>query len=158
MKLKILLMSGCTALMFSALPMMASTAPDTRTTLQDIQTEAQDAYDHADQLQSFGRDQQVGWEAQGNQLTAIKEDVNQIETQISRLEAARSADAPQLHAALDRLAGTARLMVDNTQDAILFGNAHQEDLWLADFRKYVDNLDNEAHTLTDSVNQTLNSF
>jgi hypothetical protein len=157
MKLRTLLTGGCAALLLS-LPMMASTASDTRATFEDIQYEAHDALAHAGQLQTFVRDQQIGWDIQSQQLTAIKEDINRIETQISRLEATRSSDAPLQQAAIDGMARTARLLVDNTQDAILFGNGHQIDLWLAPYRRYTDNLYNEAHALSESVDQALNGF
>ena len=39
-------------------------------------------------------------------------------------------------------------MADNTQDAIVFGNTHRSELWLAPYQKDLDNLENEASALT----------
>ena len=42
-------------------------------------------------------------------------------------------------------------MADNAQDAIVFGNTHRNELWLAAYQKNVNNLEDEAIALTHSV-------
>jgi hypothetical protein len=174
MTLKALFLNGCVsaAMVISTVPAMAAVVhecvagkpnpasytwdfkAETNTIFQDIQSDAQQALDHADQLQGV-QNAHLSWDSQGLQLDAIKDEVNDIEAKICRLETIRRVVAPWQKKEIDRIAATTRLMVDNTQDAILFGNAHQENLWLATYRKYTDNLDAEAQNLANSVGRAV---
>lgn len=53
------------------------------------------------------------------------------------------------------MAKTVQLMADNTEDAIVFGNGHQQDLWLPVYRKYADNLYAQARTLVRSADDAV---
>jgi hypothetical protein len=127
---------------------------ETNGIFRKIQSDARQAYDHAEQLQTLAR-VDFDWYTQEGELAAIKDDVNDIESKICRLETIRRVDAPWQKAEIGRIAETARLMVDNTQDAILFGNDHQEMLWLATYKKYADNLYTEAGNLAHSVDNAV---
>ena len=59
--------------------------------------------------------------------------------------------APWQQHVIDQILTDTRLMADNAQDAIMFGNTKPKDLWLADYRKYLNNLYSEANSLTHSV-------
>ena len=128
---------------------------ETNTVFQGIQADAQQALDHADQLQTFAEKSRLSWDTQGLQLDAIKDEVNDIEARICRLETIRRVVAPWQKAEIDRIAMMARLMVHNTQDEILFGNAHQDDLSLPTYQKYTDNIYNEARSLAHSVDKAV---
>jgi len=70
---------------------------------------------------------------------------------LCRLESIRRVVAPWQQAEIDRIAPTLRLMADNTEDAITFGNGHPGELWLGRYRTYTDSLYDEAQTLSHSV-------
>lgn len=123
---------------------------EANTTFQNIESDARQAVYHAEQLQSFARDD-LSWYVQGFQLDAIKDEVNHIEAKICRLETIRRVVAPWQKREIDRIATATRLMVDNTQDAIVFANAHQDDLWIPTYQKYTNNLNSEARNLAHSV-------
>ena len=167
MRLKTLLISGCltAGVMLFTIPAIASAAHgcevgaankgDTNALFQDIKTDASEALYHADQLQRFAQNH-LSWDTQALQLEAIKDDVNGIENNLCRLETLRTSDTPRQQAEIDQIAATARLMVDNTQDAILFANDHQRNLWLGQYLKYTDNLFNQASTLAHSADTAVN--
>lgn len=123
---------------------------ETNMIFKDIQSDAQQALNHADKLQSFqGSD--LSWQTHASELDALKDEVNDMGAKLCRLEAIRRVVAPWQQAEIDRIAAAVRLMADNTQDAIVFGNAHQEELWLTAYQKYTNNLYNEARMLAHSV-------
>jgi hypothetical protein len=71
--------------------------------------------------------------------------------QVSRLETIRQAAQPRQQKTIDRIATDVTLLADNTQDALAFGEAHRETLWVPTYQKYVDNLYTEARKLAQSV-------
>lgn len=124
---------------------------EANTIFQDIQSDAWQALDHADMLHSFAQDSSLSWESNAEELEALKEEVNDMGAKLCRLEAIRRVVAPWQQAEIDRIATTVRLMADNTQDAIVFANAHPTQLWLATYQKYADNLYDQARKLDQSV-------
>ena len=123
--------------------------------LQNIQWHAQDAYYNADQLQSFTRNTQISWQTDASNLTQIKYDVNKMSNELCRLDTIRHDLAPWQKAEIRRISPTLQLAADNTQDAILFLNNHQDDLWLGTYVKYANNLDNLTRNLVNTVNQAV---
>ena len=128
---------------------------EANTIFQQIQADAQQALDHADELQSLGDNQQLSWDTHVEQLDALKQKVNDMSERLCRLEMIRRVTAPWQRAEIDRIANTVRLMVDNTQDAITFGAAHQNALWVPTYQRYADNLYNESLALTRSVDNAV---
>ena len=63
--------------------------------------------------------------------------------------------APWQQHAIDQIATDARLMADNAQDAIVFGNTKPKDLWLATYQKYLNSLYSEASNLAHSVGKAV---
>jgi hypothetical protein len=122
---------------------------------QDIQSDADSALYHADKVQSFAQDSQISWQSHSEQLDALRQDVNDMSSRLCRLEQIRRVTDPWQQREIDRIATTVRLMIDNTADAIVFGNAHQNTLWLPKYQKYADNLYNEARTLSKSVDSAV---
>lgn len=121
--------------------------------IRDIRDTARQALTDANELQSFADHTDLSWQVQGLKRDAVKDDVNTLESRMCRLEAIRRAVAPWQRAEIDRIATTARLMADNTEAAINFGNAHWDDLVSAKYRKYANNLYDEAQNLARSTDQ-----
>ena len=124
---------------------------EANTIFKDIQSDAQDASYHADMLQSFARDPQMTWDAHADELEYLKGDVNDIGAKLCRLQTIRRVVAPWQQNGIDRIVTDTQLMADNTQDAIVFGNTHRSELWLATYQKNLNNLEDEATALEHSV-------
>jgi hypothetical protein len=124
---------------------------EANTIFRDIQAEARDASHHADQLQSIERNPELSWQIQSNQLEDLRGDINDIETSLCRLETIRRVVAPWQQREIDRIAVNSRLLADNAQDAILFLNANEDNLWPLAYRRYLNNLCDEAQSLKRSV-------
>ena len=124
---------------------------ETNAIFKDIQADARNALDHADELQSIDRSPEETWQSQSFELNDLKGEINDIENRLCRLETIRRVVAPWQQREIDRIAVTGRLMANNAQDAILFVDAHQNGLWVGAYRHYLDNLYNEAKSLTRSV-------
>lgn len=172
MRFRTLLWSGCisAALAVCAIPASAATAShqcvageptaasytwnfksEANTIFQEIQSEAQDASYHADMLQSFARDPNMSWDSHADQLEYLKSDINDIGAKLCRLQTIRRVVAPWQQNVIDRIVTDTQLMADNAQDAIVFGNTHRSELWLATYQKNLNNLEDEATALTHSV-------
>jgi len=124
---------------------------EANTIFQAVQADAEQAVNHADMLQSFAQDPGFSWQTHQNELLALKAEINDIGDKLCRLETIRRAVTPWQQAEIDRIATAARLMADNTQDAIRFGNDHQADFWLPAYQKYTNNLYDQARSLANSV-------
>lgn len=171
MRLRTLFWSSCisAAIAVSAIPAAAATVSqcaagkptaasctwdfkgEANTIFKDVQADAQQALYHADKLQSFAGDPNLDWQIHADQLEYLKGEINDIGTKLCRLKTIRRVVAPWQQLVIDQIATNARLMADNAQDAIVFGDTKPKDLWLATYQKYVNNLFSEANSLTHSV-------
>ncbi len=172
MRLRTLLCSGCisAALALCAVPASAATAShqcvaaeptaasytwdfkgEANTIFKDIQSDAQDALYHADMLQSFARDNQMTWDAHADELEYLKAEINDIGAKLCRLQTIRRVVAPWQQNEIDQIVTDTQLMADNAQDAIVFGNTHRNELWLAAYQNNLNNLEDEATALSHSV-------
>lgn len=128
---------------------------EANTIFKDVQADAQQALYHADKLQSFARDSNLDWQVHAGQLEYLKDEINDLGAKLCRLETIRGVVAPWQQHVIDQIATNARLMADNAQDAIVFGDKKPRDLWLAKYQKYVNNLYSEANSLTHSANNAV---
>jgi hypothetical protein len=172
MRLRTLLWSGCisAALALYAVPASAASTShqcvaaeptaasytwdfkgEATTIFKDIQSDAQDALYHADMLQAFARDPHMTWDAHADELSYLKSEINDIGAKLCRLQTIRRVVAPWQQNEIDQIVTDTQLMADNTQDAMLFGNTHRNELWLAAYQKNVNSLEDEANALTHSV-------
>jgi hypothetical protein len=172
MRLRTLLWSGCisAALALCAVPASAATAShqcvaaeptaasytwnfkgEANSIFRDIQSDAQEASYHADMLQSIARDPQTTWDAHADELEYLKSDINDIGAKLCRLQTIRRVVVPWQRNVIDQIVDDTQLMADNAQDAIVFGNTHRSELWLATYQKNVNNLEDEATALAHSV-------
>jgi len=124
---------------------------ETNRIFQDIQSDDQRVRSEADHLQSMARDSSLSWQSHEDHLNAVRDAVNDMGAKLCRLEMIRRVVAPWQQKEIDRIATTLRWMADNTEDAIRFGNAHPQDLWMAAYQKYTDDLYDQARTLAHSV-------
>ena len=118
---------------------------------EDVHADAHQIRDHAARLQSFEDDAGVTWQLHADQLIQLKSEINDMGQKLCRLETIRRVVAPWQKETIDRIASTAQLLADNTQDAIVYVNAHQEHLLNPMYRRYADNLYSEASELTRST-------
>ena len=116
-----------------------------------VQSDAEEALYHADKLESFAGDFKLDWATHATEWDYLRSDIDDIGAKVCRLETIRRVVAPWQQHAIDQIAAAAREMAYNAQDAIVFGNANQNKLWLTSYRDKVINLDNEARSLTHSV-------
>jgi hypothetical protein len=160
MKTNRLVMCGCVLAGLAFLPAASAAAAvrdgvvqqETNSIFKDIQLEAGQARYHAERLKSIvERADAVSWVSDVNQLDQIRLAVNDMSRQVSRLETIRQAAQPRQQKTIDRIATDVTLLADNTQDALAFGEAHRETLWVPTYQKYVDNLYTEARKLAQSV-------
>ena len=114
---------------------------------QEVHADAQDALDHAGRLEGFVDDPNLDWHAHADELDYLRHDINDLGTRLCRLETIRRVVAPWQQHAIDQIATTARLMADNAEDAIVYGDSHQDNLWAAGYRDNLINLANEAQSL-----------
>jgi hypothetical protein len=122
---------------------------------QDLETLARQARGDADQLVTYNRGHEVEWEMQADQLNILKQEVNDMGAKLCRLESIRSVLAPWQQAEVDRIAEEVQLMADNTQDAIVYLNAHEQELWVPTYQNYANNLYTEAGSLTESLSNAV---
>ena len=114
---------------------------------KEVQADARDAMDHADTLETYIDDPYLDWYAHAEQLDDLKQDVNDIGARLCRLETIRRAVAPWQQHVIDNIAITERLMADNAQDAIIYGNAHRDTLWTGTYGENLTNLASEAASM-----------
>ena len=175
MRLRTLFWSSCisAAIAVSAIPAAAATVnqcaagkptaasytwdfkSEVNTIFKDVQTDAEQALYHSDELQKFAGDPSLDWQLCAEQLDYLRSEINDIGTRLCRLETIRRVAAPWQQHVIDQIATDARLMADNAQDAIVFGNTKPKDLWLATYQKSLNNLYSEASSLMHSVGKAV---
>jgi hypothetical protein len=122
---------------------------------EDVQAEVRQAMAHSDRLESYTRDPDISWQLHADLLLDLKGEISDIGSRLCRLEAIRRVVDPWQQRVIDQIATTTRLMADNAQDAIAFGDAHRLELWLPTYQAYLNNLRHEAASLTRSVDKAV---
>src|SRR5581483_4518656 len=120
-----------------------------------VERDAAQISNYADELQMATTNSNISWEMHAADLTGIKEAINDMAVQVCRLEAIRSAASPCEQRVIDTTAPEVRLMADNAGDAIHFLNGHHEELWRDAYRKYLDNLYQEANQISQSIHDNV---
>jgi hypothetical protein len=100
---------------------------EANTILEDVQFDARQALFESDKLQSFAADPGLSWESHADELDLLKGDINDIGSKLCRPEAIRRMVAPWQHPD---------------------GQANPEALWLAAYQHDVNNLYDQAKSLT----------
>jgi uroporphyrinogen-III decarboxylase len=74
--------------------------------------------------------------------------VKEFAATLRQLQAKRDSLSPAEQKEIDRATELARGIAQNTTDAIQFFSAHSKTLWLAEYRRYAFNVENQAAELT----------
>jgi len=120
-----------------------------------VHDSAQQAADHAANLESFDSAEPPSWHADNEELSYLKDEVNDMGQRLGRLEAIRGEVAPWQVRTINDLARTLRLMADNANDAIRFEASHHNDLLNPTYQLYLDNLYNQATAVVQSTDRAL---
>lgn len=128
---------------------------ETNRLFQQIQSDAQKASYHADKLASYNLDPQLDWTVHAEQLSSLKSEVNDMGKKLCRLAQIQRVGSPWQQAEIKRINKYVRLMANSTQDAILFGGSHTNELWLPVYQRYTNIIFNEAQSLSRSVNEAV---
>jgi DNA-binding transcriptional regulator/RsmH inhibitor MraZ len=128
---------------------------ETNTLFQKIETDAQKASYHADKLESYTLDPELDWTVHAEQLSALKSEVNDMGKQLCRLAQIQRVVSPWQKTEINHINQYLRLMANSTQDAILFGTGHENELWRPTYQKYTHIIYNEAQNLSHSVTEAV---
>jgi hypothetical protein len=123
--------------------------------MKDLDTAAGDAADQASMLESATFSSNTSWEVHAQKLQALKDDVNEIGRIVSRLDEMRGTLSPADVDGLDRALALVKDMAANSQSAIQFLNADQQNFWMPAYRKNVTNLVSESAQLSSVVNRAI---
>jgi hypothetical protein len=142
---------------FAASTPVAGDREDTQTLelMKNLGFAANDAADQAAVLESAAFSTNTTWEVHAQRLQALKDDVNEMGRIVSRLEERRNALSAAGRDSLDHVTALLKEMAANSQTAIQFLNADQQNFWLASYKKNVGNLATESAQLANSVGRTI---
>ena len=118
-----------------------------------IDADAQATRDAAAKVQSYDNDTLISWETHAVQWNKAQRAVNDIGEKVCRLEEIRPALEPWQQRIVDHVAVSTRLMADNAEDAILFLNDHEGNLWMPMYKRYAANLYQQADQMTKSTSR-----
>lgn len=166
MTLTRLAVSACVSAAMAALPATAASraaqecpadtpAAASYSTLRNVQYHALRARYDAEELKSIAFDTDVSWHRHADELLQLKYEIDSMGQSLCGLQTVGRAVAPSEGRSIRHMVTELRLMADNAQDAIVFLNGHQQDLWMPVYRKYVNNLYSQAHNLTISVGHAI---
>jgi hypothetical protein len=162
----------CLAMVFSPAPASAATAlapqacvagkptaasytwdfkAEASSTLKNVEDDARQISYEADQLRSFARDQDVSWGLHERDLSRLGASINDINSNICRLETIRRVVTPKEQKAIDAVISEGTLMSIHAQDAVNYGSDHPGSLFLRPYRADLVNIYNEANALSRSA-------
>ncbi len=125
--------------------------------LKDINHEAYDARKQASELEMLARNPMSDWQDQAVDLTQIRADVNHMGQNLCRLESIRGQLSSDEQSTVDKTARKAKEMAIFTQDAIVFLNGHESQLWSPYYHAYVQNVYKDAKGVNRIVNHSRES-
>jgi len=130
-----------------ALPVISFAATPAADLMKNLEVAANDAADQASELESAALETNVSWEVHAHKLQALKDDVNEIGRIVTRLDEMRSSLSPAALDTLDRVVPLAKNLAANSQSAIQFLNADQQNFWTPSYRKNIVTIENESNQL-----------
>lgn len=116
--------------------------------LSEAKTESYQVSVDADTLDSFVRLQpNVTWQSHADELSRMKENINNLGKTISKLQAAKAQAAPWQATAIDRIVPYLKEIAADTTSAIDYLNKHQvEPKMVGDYKDYIEaNADESSH-------------
>jgi hypothetical protein len=121
--------------------------------LGGVVSEARNARIHADNLQTFMSEPSIDWELQAEELSQIRDAVNDMASKLCRLETIRRVASPWERKAIDNAAPLITEMVDETQAAITYLNDNQTHLFNPSYTQYGPELYQRSGRLVNSVGE-----
>src|SRR5438105_237357 len=104
----------------------------------------------ADRLESFTRSN-LSWQTHGDQLTRVKEHINQMGVRLERLQEIRHVTTPVQQQAIDRLVPVAAELASRTQAAIEHLNENRSYLFAPTYTDHLSTIAEQAVTLNDTA-------
>ncbi len=130
-----------------------SASVEARQALRDIDHSAMALTEEADQLRQFTENPEYSPESHLVTLMEMKEGINRMGREVSRLEGERDSLAPWEQQAIDKVQPLLKETALNTGKAIDYFNENRLRLWGADYREYASDIlrdsDQMAKTLKD---------
>jgi len=105
----------------------------------------------AEKLESFPRSK-LSWESHANQLSLVREHVNQIGDRLKRIQEIRHVTSPWQQQAIDRIVPVAAELASRTQAAIEHLNENKSYLFAPTYTDHLSTIAQQAGELKDSVN------
>ena len=105
----------------------------------------------AEKLESFPRSK-LSWESHANQLSLVREHVNQIGDRLKRIQEIRHVTSPWQQQAIDRIVPVAAELASRAQAAIEHLNENKSYLFAPTYTDHLSTIAQQAGELTDSVN------
>jgi hypothetical protein len=124
---------------------------EANTIFAGVRDDAEQAEIHADTLLGYTNDPDLTWNGHAIQLDSLKDEINDVETQLCRLYTIRRVVGPWQQREIDRIGQTAQLMVDNATDAIHYISSMPQGVLFPRYERNLNNLYQEAKTLTRST-------
>jgi len=150
----------CGATMVTECPAGAATQAsparrEVNSLLRKADSDARRVTFHASEIESFEFTPEMSWVTYADQLAQVRDEVNDLSNQLCQLETMRNAIPPSARMAIDKAAIDEHLLADNTEDAIRFLTAHQNQTWLPRYQTYLNNVGDEAHSLRNSLDKVV---
>jgi hypothetical protein len=123
--------------------------------MKNLAFAANDAADQASELDAAAYSSSVSWEVHAQRLQALKDDVNEMGRILTRLDDRRASLSAPDRDSLDHAGTILKDMATNSQAAIQFLNADQQNFWQSSYRKNVSNLSNESTQLASSLDHAI---
>jgi len=108
----------------------------------------------ADRLESFTRSK-LSWQSHGDQLTLVKDHINQMGGRLERLQQIRHVIVPWQEQAIDRMVPIAVELASRTQAAIEHLNENRSHLSAPIYTDHLGTIAEQTSTLNDSANDFL---
>ncbi len=119
--------------------------------LDRVRTDVLDAKKHAAILQTKTEDPSMDWRFDADELTTIRDDINDMGHAMCRLKAIRRVTSPQEKRVIDRTLPLAQSLAANADAAIVHLNRNQMDYWQPLYRTYATNMYTDAQKISGAI-------
>ena len=119
--------------------------------LARVESQASTVSDHAEKLAQFANRPELSWRSHARELTAIREEVNDMGRNLCRLQAIRHTVSPWQRQAINRVTPLLATIAQNTERAVMTLNDNHNTLWSTDYSEYVADLSDDSSQLARTV-------
>jgi septal ring factor EnvC (AmiA/AmiB activator) len=124
-------------------------------TLQDVRSLAIASADEADALNAMINDAKVSPDSQAAKLMALRDDINHIGRDISRLEAEHGSLSDSEEQAVSRVVPLLRAAASDTSQAIAYFNNNKTHLWGSEDAAYAERIYKASEKVADTLKNCL---